>query len=168
MVIFNALVGLILLIGGRRLFFFFIAAAGFIAGLQAAARLFAGPWWLGVIIGLLFAVAGALLAVFLKTIAIGVAGFLMGGAALTALAGLLGLDQGMAYWGFFLAGGVGGAIFIALFFDLTLIWLSSLAGAALVMAILPLHGIARPLTFVAILFLGVVIQTSQWKGEDDD
>ncbi len=168
MAIFNALLGASLLVWGRKLFWLFVAAAGFLAGLQVASRLFHGPAWIGIAAGLVFAIGGALLAVFLKTVAIGAAGFLMGGAALTSLAGLLGLGQGWAYWGFFLAGGIGGAILIGLFFDLALIWLSSLAGTTLVMEIVPLQGIARVLAFMAILFIGALYQTSQWKKDDDD
>lgn len=168
MIIFNAILGASLLLWGRKLFWLFVAAAGFLAGLQAASRLFTGPAWIGIAVGLVFAVTGALLAVFLKTVAIGVAGFLMGGAALTSLAGLFGLGQGLSYWGFFLVGGIGGAILIGMFFDLALIWLSSLAGTTLVMEIISLQGIARILTFMIILFAGALIQTSQWKKDDDD
>ena len=168
MILVNFLLGVALLVSGRKLFWLFVAAAGFMAGLQIAARTIGGPEWVGIAIGIFFAIGAALLAVFLKTIAIGVAGFLMGGSVLTSIAGLFGMDYGMLYWGLFLVGGVGGIILITMFFDLALIWLSSLAGAYLVMGIIPLEGVWRILTFVAILFVGVIYQSSQWKNNGDD
>lgn len=168
MILVNFLLGLALLVSGRKLFWLFVAAAGFITGLQVAARTIGGPEWVGIAIGIFFAIGAALLAVFLKTIAIGVAGFLMGGAVLTGIAGLFGADAGMLYWGLFLVGGIGGVILISMFFDLALIWLSSMAGAYLVMGVIPLEGVWRILTFVAILFVGVIFQTGQWRKDGDD
>lgn len=168
MVLVNFVLGVSLLISGRKLFWLFVAAAGFIAGWQIAARAIGGPEWVGIAIGVFFAIGAALLAVFLKTIAIGVAGFLMGGSVLTSVASLFALDGGMLYWGLFLVGGIGGVILISMFFDLALIWLSSLAGAYLVMGLIPLDGVWRILAFVAILFAGVIYQSSQWRNNGDD
>ena len=168
MVLVNFLLGVSLLIWGRQLFWLFVAAAGFITGLQVAARAIPGPPWMGIVVGLAFAIGAALLAVFLKAVAIYVAGFLMGGAVLTSLAGLFGLDYGLFYWGLFLVGGIGGTIFIGFFFDFAVIWLSSLAGAYLVMNTFSLEGLFRILAFVGVLFAGVLIQTSQLKRDGDD
>ena len=168
MLIVNFLLGISLLIWGRKLFWLFVAAAGFMTGLQVAARIIGGPQWLGIAIGIFFAIGAALLAVFLKTVAIGVAGFLMGGMVLTSIASLFGADAGLLYWGLFLVGGLGGIILIGMFFDLAVIWLSSLAGAFLLMNVFPLEGIARVLVFVGILFAGVIYQTSQWRNDGDD
>jgi len=168
MLIVNFLLGISLLIWGRKLFWLFVAAAGFMTGLQVAARIIGGPQWLGIAIGIFFAIGAALLAVFLKTVAIGVAGFLMGGMVLTSIASFFGADAGLLYWGLFLVGGLGGIILIGMFFDLAVIWLSSLAGAFLLMNVFPLEGIARVLVFVGILFAGVIYQTSQWRNDGDD
>ena len=168
MILVNFLLGVALLVSGRKLFWLFVAAAGFMTGLQVAARTIGGPEWVGIAIGILFAIGAALLAVFLKTVAIGVAGFLMGGSVLTGIASLFGADTGMLYWGLFLVGGLGGIILIGMFFDLAVIWLSSLAGAYLVMGVIPLDGVWRILTFVAILFAGVIFQSSQSKNNGDD
>jgi hypothetical protein len=168
MQLINIILGASLLLGGRKLFFFFIAAAGFMVGLQIGARVAPSPWWIGVIVALVFAVGAALIAVFLKTIAIGVAGFLMGGYVLGSVGGLVGMDQGLAYWGLFLVGGVAGVILITIFFSLTLIWLSSVAGTLLIAELIPWEGITRILISVAILFIGVIFQTSMWGGDNDE
>jgi hypothetical protein len=163
----SLLLGIGLLISGRNMFWLFIGAAGFLTGMEVASRLIPGPAWIGIAISVLLAVAGALLAVIFKKVAIGVAGFLMGSLVLTGLAGLIGQGQGSTYWGFFLVGGVGGIILISLFFDLALIWLSSLVGTALVIEFIPLQGLFRTLAFVVILFIGVIIQSSQWRDDED-
>ena len=168
MLIFSAILGTALLIWGRQLFWLFVAAAGFMAGLQIAAQAIGGPAWVGIAVGIFFAIGAALLAVFLKTVAIGVAGFLMGGAVLTNLASLFGADYGLLYWGLFVVGGIGGVILISMFFDLAVIWLSSLAGAYLLMSAFSLEGMLRIFVFVGILFIGVIIQTSQWRRDEND
>jgi ammonia channel protein AmtB len=166
--IVNVLIGGSLLIWGRRLFWLFVAAAGFIVGWDIATRNFNGPAWVAIAIGIIAAVIAAMLAVFLKKVAIGVAGFLMGAWLMVSLAAMLGMDQGLAYWGFFLVGGVAGVILIGLFFNFALIWLSSLAGTTLIMTAVSFVGIVRVLVFIVILFLGVILQTSLWGKEDDD
>ena len=168
MLIIYFLLGTSLLIWGRKLFWLFVGAAGFMTGLQIAAQAIGGPEWVGIAIGILFGVGAALLAIFLKSVAIGVAGFLMGGAILTSLAGFFNLDYGILYWGLYLAGGIGGVILISMFFDLALIWLSSLAGSYMVMGVFSLDGLPRILLFVGILFAGVIYQTTMWRKNGDD
>ncbi len=166
MFLIKPLLGVSLLIWGRKLFWLFVAAAGFLTGWQIAQAITPNEW-IGIFVGILFAILGALLAVLLQKIAVGVAGFLMGGYILTSVSELFGLQLGLAYWGFFLVGGIGGAILIGVFLDWALIWLSSFAGASLLMGMVPLSGATRILVFVAILFIGVIIQASQIKKDDD-
>ena len=162
----NLLFGGSLLVWGRKLFWLFVAAAGFFTGWQIGTRIVGGPPWLGIVIGIFFAIGGALLAVFLKSIAIGVAGFLMGGAVLMNLAGFINLDQGFVGWAVYLVGGIGGVILINMFFDWALIVLSSLGGAALIVQAFGMDAtVARLLTFGALLVLGLVIQSRQLAKE---
>ncbi|MBV6396314.1 MAG: hypothetical protein HFACDABA_01912 [Anaerolineales bacterium] len=165
MLIVGLILGTALLIWGRQLFWLFIAGAGFMVGLQIASRAIGGPEWVGIAIGLVAAIGAALLAVFLKTIAIGVGGFLMGGAILTSLAGLLGVDTGLIYWTLFVIGGIGGALLISMFFDLALIWLSSLAGASLIVGAFSLDNPWRVMLFLVLLLIGVVAQARRAKEE---
>ena len=78
----NGLLGVGLLVAGRRLFWLFVAAAGFVLGAQLTIRTFHGPEWLGLIVGIVVGILFAVLAIFLRAIAIGIAGFLAGGAIL--------------------------------------------------------------------------------------
>lgn len=162
MFIINLLLGVSLLFWGRKLFWLFIAAAGFFTGWQLA-QVVTHNEVVGVIVGIVFAIIGALLAMFLKTIAIGVAGFLMGGSVLLSLAGMIGLDQGMAAWVVYIIGGIGGAILIGMFFDWVVVILSSLGGAALIVGALALNNPIRALTFIGLLIFGIAVQAGGMK-----
>jgi len=155
--VFNALLGIGLLVAGRKLFWLFIAAAGFIAGVQLAGRFLDGPEWVILIIGLVVGVLFAVLAVFLRVIAIGLAGFFMGGSILTAMAGAMGVADGGG-WIVYIIGGVIGILLVSLLFDWALITLSSFAGAALIVQTFNLGpAVASPI-FVALVIIGLVIQ----------
>src|SRR5215470_14706357 len=77
----SVLVGVVILLFGRRLFWLFVAAMGFVFGAQIAAQVThepaSSPAVLLVAIG--FGIVGALLALLLQKVAIGVAGFIAGG-----------------------------------------------------------------------------------------
>jgi hypothetical protein len=162
MFIINLLLGVSLLFWGRKLFWLFIAAAGFFTGWQLA-QMVTQNELVGVIVGIVFAIIGALLAMFLKTIAIGVAGFLMGGSVLLSLAGMIGLDQGMTAWVVYIIGGIGGAILIGMFFDWVVVILSSLGGAALIVGALTLNNPIRALAFIGLLIFGIAVQAGGMK-----
>ncbi|RJP51634.1 MAG: hypothetical protein C4583_08210 [Anaerolineaceae bacterium] len=162
MFIINLLLGASLIFWGRKLFWLFIAAAGFFTGWQLA-QIVTHNELVGIIVGIVFAIIGALLAVFLKTIAIGVAGFLMGGSVLLSLAGMIGLDQGMIAWVVYIIGGIGGAILISMFFDWVVVVLSSLGGAALVVGALSLDGPIHALVFIGLFILGIVVQAGEMR-----
>jgi len=161
--IVNIVLGAALLVSGRKLFWLFVAAGGFIAGIQFADRFLRGPEWLTLFIGIAFGIVFALLAVFLKSFAIGLAGFVLGGAILSGLAGSLGLNDGGTNWILFIIGGVLGIIFVSLLFDWALIGLSSFAGASLLVQSFNLKNPASGLAFLALIILGVVIQTSSMR-----
>ena len=82
----------------------------------------------------------ALVAVFVETVAIGVAGFLGGGLTLMRLAALVGLNLPLARTLSFVAGAVLGVVLIVWLFNWALILISSAAGASLVSSGLGAHG----------------------------
>ena len=153
MTFIRLIVGAVILIAGRQLYWFFVAAAGFVAGLDLATRFLKGESELVIlIIALTAGFIGAVLAMFIQRIAVAVAGFILGGFALTAVLDLLNLSTGRPIWIFYLLAGVIGAVLVSVFFDWALILLSALTGAAL---IVPLLEISLPLQILA--FLGVNI-----------
>lgn len=159
----NILLGIALLVAGRKLFWLFVAAAGFVLGTQLVVRSFHGPEWLGLVVGIVVGLLFAALAMFLKTIAIAVAGFLVGGSILLALARLFGIDPGGLAWLVYVVGGVIGIILVSVLFDWALISLSSLSGAALIIQELTAvnrmpTAIPASVIFFVLVIVGVVIQ----------
>ena len=166
--VINLILAIGLLVAGRKLFWLFVAAAGFFAGVELATRYWQGPEWVSVVAGILLGLLLAGLAMALKSIAIGVAGFLLGGSVLTSLAASLGFERGEFI--LYIVGGILGIIFIGIFFDWALIVISSLAGASILVRMMDLE---RPITGIALLILvvtGILIQFSgkhREKGRDD-
>jgi hypothetical protein len=161
----NLLLGGALLVAGRKLFWLFVGAAGFITGIQLATRFWQVPDVLAIIVGVVMGVIFALLAVFLQSLAIGVAGFLSGGYVLTALAGLTQLNQGSFPWIIFIIGGIIGVMLVIFLFDWALITLSSLAGASLIVQSFAAQGGGGGLIFFLLFIAGVLMQGSILRRE---
>jgi len=105
------------------------------------------------------------LAIFLQTIAIGIAGFLAAGYTLSALVGMLGLQTSAANWIVYIVGGIIGVILVSYLFDWAVITLSSLAGASLLVQAFLSGRAAGGLIFFILFIAGVVIQGSILRNE---
>lgn len=158
--------GLALLTLGRKLFWLFIAALGFVSAMAlASALLNVERQWVVLLIGLIAGGIGAVLALTLQRVAIGVSGFLAGGyLALSALQ-LIGLDLGAQAWQPFLVGGIVGAIVVFPIFEWSLILTSSLVGAFVVARSSELEGILALAVFALALILGVALQSELRRRE---
>ena len=134
------LIGAVLLTFGRKLFWVFVGAVGFVAGMRFAER-FPNlvPDDMAIMYSLIAGVICAVMAVALRKVAVGAAGFFAGGYFLVQLlnvraggAPLAGPGQTVAPWLLFLVGGVIGAVLMNIVFNWTLIVLSSIGGATLI------------------------------------
>jgi hypothetical protein len=159
----NIVLGGTLLVVGRRLFWLFVAGIGFVTGILVATRFFHGSELVTILVGLVLGIIFAGLAIFLESIAIGIAGFLGGGYVLLSIAALLGLDKGAVPWIAFILGGVIGVALIAFLFDWTLISISSLAGAAMVVGALHFAPSTGSVVFLILLIAGVLIQGTELR-----
>src|SRR5512143_3113043 len=123
---------------GRRLFWLFVAVVGFLSGVALGPRLFPeASQTLTLLVALGLGVLGAVLTLVFKRLAVGLAGFLIGGYIGLMLGGSLQLNVGsLPSWFFFLVGGIIGAVLVAALFDWALIILSAITGAALVVSAL--------------------------------
>ena len=165
--IFDLVLGIILLVAGRRLFWLLVGAIGFVIGVMLATRFFHGSELTMVLAGLVLGIIFALLAVFLESVAIGIAGFLGGGYVLLSIAGMLGLDQGnVLSWVVFAVGGVIGVILVALLFSWALITISSLAGASMLIAAFGMTAATAGLVFIGLVIAGVLIQGTAMRREE--
>jgi hypothetical protein len=102
---------------------------------------------------------------FVKTIAIGIAGFLAGGSVLLGMAGIFGIDGGAASFLIYIIGGVIGVILVSVLFDWAIITLSSLAGASLIIPAIGIGPVLARVGFLALVILGVVIQGAGLRKE---
>jgi hypothetical protein len=164
MSIISILFGVGLLFFGRRAFWLFVAGAGFVAGLSLTNRLFEGPDWVGVTVGLVIGLLAALLAIAVQRFAIGMAGFLVGGYIALQVLPALNLEGGWATVLAFIVGGVIGIIMVGMFLGWALISLSSLAGAALIVNALNLDSGLDILIFIILVVVGVVFQARDLRG----
>ena len=165
MELINVFLGGALLLAGRKLFWLFVGAIGFVTGLQLAANFWQGPENLAIVFGLVVGVIFALLAIFLQTIAIGIAGFFAGGFILTTLASMLSMDTSGTFWIIYVIGGIIGLVVVIYLFDWAVITLSSLAGASLlVQAFVPQSG-PGGVIFAILVIIGVVVQGSVLRAE---
>lgn len=153
--------GVALLTLGRKLFWLFVAALGFIAAMALASQMLEiEAEWVVILIGLIAGALGAVLAITLQRVAIGVAGFLAGGYLLLSALNLLGLEPGSAAWQPFLIGGIVGAIAAFPLFEWALILVSSVAGAFVVAQSFELERIVAIALFVGSAILGASIQSA--------
>src|SRR4051794_37808336 len=137
--IISAIVGTIVLLFGRKLFWLCVAAVGFAAGVEVVPHLVAQPSpLLALTFALVLGFAGALLALFLQKIAVGIAGFVAGGRLALTVAAAFMADAAHNYWLTFIIGGVVGAILLLVLFDWALVFLSSIVGAYLIQGVVTL------------------------------
>jgi len=152
------LVGLLLLFFGRKLFWLFVGATGFVVGMEVATALFPHQNDWAVITGLILGLVGAVAAVFVQKIAIGIAGFLAGGYFLmTALRGWE-IQNPETSWISFLIGGAIGALLMYIVFNWALIILSSVSGAHLIIHPFALKHEVAALAFVVLAMIGILTQ----------
>ena len=165
------LLGVLLLAFGRRLFWLFVGAVGFVGAIQFANKFLQGqPDETVVIFALIVGFVGAIMAITLRKIALGAAGFLVGGYLLMSLLAATGQEHHVALavgrggaevapWLAFLVGGLVGAVLMNALFVWTLIVLSSMSGAALICESLRLGSQAGSIIFTILVFVGVLAQS---------
>ena len=139
---------------------------GFLLGLSIAERFFSTQaQWVVLVVALICGLIGALLAVFVKRIAIAIAGFLAGGYLIYQVLSMLQTDLGQLTWVAYIVGGILGAVIFALMFDWTLIILSSVTGAIMTTQAIPID-LPRALLIilaVVLVIIGLVFQGNMKK-----
>jgi hypothetical protein len=172
MVIPRVLVGVGLLAFGRKAFWLFVGGVGFVLGLNLATRVVHAPQgWIVLTFGLVVGLLGALVALVLQHVAVGLAGFVAGGYVAWNVAGVLGWQRGGSVFGawepwlVFLIGGILFAVLIGTLFEWSLIVLSSITGATLVTQTFTIPTRALIPLFAVLVATGVVIQAAMYRAE---
>jgi hypothetical protein len=157
-------VGIALLAVGRKLYWLSWILLGFVMGLLAVDR-FLGDVDPVVQLagGLLAGIILAALAVVLQKVAVGAAGFLLGGFSLLWLIDHYGLDLGPWEWVVLLAGAAVFAVVLVGLFDVALVVLTSLVGAAILVRLTAFEGPPAMVLLLILLTIGVAIQTKSTK-----
>ena len=164
----NLILGAGLLLAGRKLFWLFVAAVGFLAGAQLALRSWDGSEWTALEVGLVLGLIFAVLALFFKSLAIGVAGFIGGGTALLSLAGVVGMDSGIMAWVAFFVGGILGIVLLTWLVDWALILLSSIGGGLIIVRSLGMPDMVGFIALIVLSIVGIAIQARVMKEEKND
>lgn len=159
--IVGVVLGTAVLLFGRRLFWLCVAAIGFAGGVQLAPHLTDQPTpVLALTFALVLGLIGALLALFLQKLAIGIAGFLAGGRLALGLVATFFVQYAGHDWLVFLIGGLVGALLLLALFDWAIIVVSSLIGAHLITNVITLPPTGLTLIFVGLVCCGIVIQAT--------
>jgi hypothetical protein len=157
------IVGLALLVAGRKLFWLGVGALGFVVGWDLAPTVAPHLPPAGVLlVAVVLAVLGAVLAIVMQKVAVALAGFLLGVVLASRLLPMLALHAGQ--WQGLLVAAIGiVCAFLALaLFGLALTVLTAGAGASmLVDAFRPPPALAL-LALVALWIAGIVVQR-RWK-----
>ena len=162
--IVGVIIGVVILFFGRKLFWLCVAAVGFAAGVQIAPLLVNEPTSvLALVIALAFGVLGALLALFLQKIAVGVLGFLAGGKLATAVAAAFFVHYVQYSTIIFVVGGIIGAIVLLALFNWALIVVSSFIGAYLIQSAIILPPTGSTLVFIGLAILGMFVQAASFR-----
>jgi hypothetical protein len=163
---------LALLILGRKAFWLFVGGVGFVLGLYVATRIIQAPQgWLVFVIALAAGAVGALLALVLQHVAVGLAGFVAGGYVAWNLVEMFGWELGRRSlgtwqpWLVFVGGGIVFAVLIGALFEWALIVLSSVTGASLVTQPLSLSPGIHLALFALLVAVGIVVQAVLYQRE---
>lgn len=162
----KALFGAIILFLGRKLYWFTIAAVGFFAAIELTSRLLKDqPLWVAIILGVIVGGIGALLAVTIQRIAIGLAGFFLGGFLFFQILSVFDIQLGGWNWAIFILGGLLGIALVSALFEWTLILLSSIIGSILLVQSSLFPDLNRWILFLVTLILGLGVQVILYRSE---
>ena len=163
--IVSLLLGVVLLLLGRKLFWFFVGVAGFLVGMEIARQFAVGPQGTSLLIAIVAGIVGAVIAIFLRKVAIAIAGFVIGGYIAVELlresalfpAALVGI-HGTAFSVPYIIGGIIGAVLLFVLFDWGLIVLSSLSGASLIVHSITFQRHTLQVLFAVLVVVGILVQ----------
>ncbi len=148
--------GGLLLLFGRRLFWLFVGVVGFVLAFRVA-EAYLGGAGVGWVVALAVGALGAVAAILVQRLVVGVAGFAAGAIGFVWVGEQLGWSPGLPTLIGALVAGIVGAALLGWLFELGLVALSALVGAALVVEGL---GLAEPrgAVFVVLAIAGALVQ----------
>lgn len=160
--------GGLLLLFGRHLFWLFVGVVGFVVAYRLAGAYLGGEgagWVAAIAVGAL----GAVAAVLMQKLVVAVAGLAAGAVGFFWLSEQLGWAPGLATLVGALVAGLVGAALLRWLFELGLVALSALVGAALIVEGLSLEE-PRGVAFLILAVVGALLQLAgrRRRGRDDE
>ncbi|MEA3187182.1 MAG: hypothetical protein QOD99_1012 [Chthoniobacter sp.] len=153
------LVGCVLLTFGRKLFWLFVGAVGFGAGIEAGTYLLAGQSQSTILIAaLVLGLIGIVIALFLQKLAVAIAGFAAGAYLAFSLVQMAGEVPGHSLWVAGVIGGIVGVVLMLMLFEWTLIVLSALFGASMIVERVHFHAPIATIALIGLSIVGIVFQ----------
>ena len=163
MLILDLIFGFLLVFAGRNLFWLCVGIIGFLTGMQCVALFGLSHGWMLLLTAFILANVGIVLVLNFEwfMVIFGV-GFLGGGYLLMNILPSI-TKQDPYLWVIFVLGGIVGMCLMVIAFDWTLIMISSLLGASLIMN--AFHGMqgARELLFIGSVLIGILVQYLTFK-----
>ena len=158
MIIFDLVFGFLLVFAGRNFFWLCVGIVGFLNGVQSAPLLGYSSGWMTLLIAFALGILGAALAVSFEwfMVVFGV-GFLGGGYLLMNLFPS-GIVPEPYAWSIFVVGGIVGMCLMVIIFDWTLIMISSLLGATMIVNAFYGAEALREFLFISSLVTGILVQ----------
>ncbi len=155
MALFDLILGAVLLFYGRKVFWLFVGVLGFQSGLTFFQETVGIQGEIGMILAIAVGVVAGLLAIFLKRIAIGLAGLLAGASLASIVAAQLPSDFS---WVVILVGAILGVVVLMALFDWALIILSALVGAGMILEASASPVASATLIFILLVIFGIGVQ----------
>jgi len=155
MATFDIVLGAVLLFFGHRVFWLFVGVLGFQSGLTFFQQAVHLPGELGMILAIAAGIVAALLAVFLKRFAIGLAGLLAGASLASILAARLPGEFSLIV---ILIGAILGVVVLMALFDWALIVLSAVVGAGMILEASASPNLGATLIFILLVIAGIGVQ----------
>ncbi len=158
-------IGIALLFAGRKLYWLALGGVGFFMGLWLADRYLDLPsTGLELGLGFLIGILGAYLAAAAQRVAVGLGGFFIGGSlaywTAISLVGAMHWQPGVWIWAITSFGAVIGTVLAAALFEASLVALTSLIGALLIVRMSTVGQPHETWLFLILLAIGMIAQSS--------
>jgi hypothetical protein len=151
--------GVLLLFFGRKSLWLFVSIVGFLLGMKFAPELLPDQSQSVLLtVSLIAGLLGALLAVLLQKVAVGLAGLVAGGYVVYYLLQMGTISTGEYQWMLILAGALIGAVLAGSLFDWAMILITSVSGAVLIDQGLNLNFAYSYIVIIGLVLLGIIVQ----------
>ncbi len=152
--------GILLLFFGRKFLWMFVAVVGFLLSMKYAPGILSDQTQSVILtVSIIAGLLGALLAILLQKLAVGLAGMAAGGYIVYYLLQANYIHAGQYQWVLILAGALLGAILAGSLFHWAMLFITSACGAVLIAQGLKLSSTYAYLVIIALVILGVAAQS---------